>query len=231
MNQQLPLQLQLRPSQQLKNFIAGPNADLLAALQRQLQDNGEPLIFVAGGRGQGRTHLLLGQCESAESQNSSAVYIPLSEPHKLAPEMLEGLETFDLLTIDDVQGIAGISAWESALFALFNRARDRGSRLLISANCGPGALAVKLPDLRSRLTWGLSYQLRPLNDLQQHQLLISLAQRRGLTLDENVARYLLQRTQRDTHSLQQLLQQLDRKSLTEQRRLTIPFVREQLNHN
>jgi DnaA family protein len=152
----------------------------------------------------------------------------LAEYANLAPEVLEGLENLDLVTVDDIQLIAADRVWEEALFALFNRCRDMGTRMLFSADCGPAALPVRLPDLRSRLTWGLTLSLQPLDDNGRLELLQSLAARRALSLPDDVARYLLDRTSRHPSDLVETIARLDRASLAEKRRLTIPFVREML---
>ena len=228
MTGQLPLGLQLRTPTRLDDFVYGEDSPLLDLLRQQLEDNGEPLIYLHGEHGSGRSHLLLGQCGQAEQRGMTVAYLPCHDADQLSPQMLEGLERLDLLAIDDVELLAGDAAWEAALFNLFNRARDAGCRLLISATSAATALPLHLPDLRSRLAWGVSYRLKPLDDTQRCRLLQNLAQRRGLQMPAEVARYLVQRHSRDTHALARLIDRLDRDSLAEQRRLSIPFVRTRL---
>jgi DnaA family protein len=146
----------------------------------------------------------------------------------LAPELLEGLEQQALIAIDDVQAIAGMPQWEEALFHLYNRVRDYGHRLVVSATVAPAGLTLTLPDLISRLGWGPVFQLATLSDADKRAALQMRARRRGLELGNEVAEYLLRRCPRDMDSLFSLLNQLDRASLVAQRRLTIPFVRELL---
>jgi DnaA family protein len=229
MTRQLPLGLQLKAPTSLDDFVYGDDSPLLELLHQQRQAHGEPLIYLHGDPGSGRTHLLLGQCTAAQAQGMQIAYLPCREIADLAPQMLEGLEQLDLVAVDDVDLLAGQSDWETALFNLFNRARDAGCRLLLSANNAASQVPFKLPDLRSRLTWGVTYRLRPLNDTQRQQLLQNLAQRRGLQMPDDVARYLVERHSRDTLSLQKLIERLDRDSLAEQRRLSIPFVRTRLD--
>jgi DnaA family protein len=99
---------------------------------------------------------------------------------------------------------------------------------LFSADCGPAALPLGLPDLRTRLAWGLTLAIAPLDDAGRQELLQALAARRGLELPIEVARYLLERAPRHPKDLVSLIDALDRASLAEQRRLTVPFVREHL---
>lgn len=228
MTQQLPLALQLHHPPQLKDYVVGRNQAILAALDEALEPGGQPLVFVSGPAGSGRTHLLSGQCAAAERRGLRCAYVPLREHAALAPAMLQGLEALDLIAIDDVDAIAGAAAWEQGLFGLFNRSRDQGARLLFSANRGPAALPLDLPDLRTRLAWGLTMALQPLNDAGRLEMLQSLAARRALELPTEVGQFLLARSPRHPKALVVLVDRLDRISLAEQRRLTVPFVRDRL---
>lgn len=121
--------------------------------------------------------------------------------------------------------MAGDSAWEQAIFHLFNRVRDRGASLLTAAALSPTTLPFALPDLASRMQWGLCYRLQPLSDSEKEHALTAGAARRGLEMSRETAAYILRHTPRDMESLRTLLDQLDHASLEAQRRLTIPFVR------
>lgn len=228
MSQQLPLALGLHHAPSLEDFVVGRNQGVIDALTRAIDGRGEAVVYLFGAAGCGLTHLLLGQCAAAEQRGLRCAYLPLAERAVLAPEMLEGLETLDLVAVDDVQLIAGDMAWEEALFALFNRCRDHGARMLFSADRGPAALPLHLPDLRSRLAWGLTLSLQPLDDRGRLELLQSLAARRALNMPDDVARYLLERGSRHPSDLVEIVTLLDQASLAEQRRLTIPFVRDKL---
>ena len=229
MSRQLPLGLELHSPTRLEDYVAGGNHQVLLLLARQLTPEGEPQLYISGPPASGRTHLLLGQCHAARRRGWSPAYLPGAQRHELSPAMLEGLEQYPLIVVDDVDRLAGDAAWERALFGLFNRARDRGCRLLFSAGAAPAQAGFQLPDLRSRLAWGITYRLRPLDDAHRQQLLVQLAARRGLDMPGEVARYLLERHSRDIPELLRLLERLDRDSLAAQRRLTIPFVRERLD--
>ncbi len=228
MTGQLPLGLELRAPSRLEDYVAGDEGQVLALLAQQRTGTGEAQLYLTGPRCSGRSHLLLGQCAAARDHGLQVVYLPAGEHSELAPEMLEGLEAYDLLAVDDVDALAGLPAWERALFNLYNQARQQGSRLLFSATQPAASAGFELPDLRTRLGWGLTYHLKPLNDTQRRTLLQRLAQRRGLTLPDEVADYLLARCPRDPSSLIALIDRLDRDSLAEQRRLSIPFVRQRI---
>ena len=229
MSQQQALPLTLNPFASLDNFIAGDNAQLLEHLKSGLRNALDPL-FISGPEGSGKTHLLMGASEYAGAQGLHCSYLPLREGRLHSPELLEGLEQLDVLAIDDLHFIAGIASWEEKLFVLFNRCRSAGCKLIFSANQAAAELAVKLPDLRSRLAWGTQYRIKPLTDQGLEQLLQQQAAQRGLRLQPRVARYLISHCQRDAPHLVQLMEQLDQASLASQRKLTLPFVREHIHH-
>lgn len=229
MNRQLPLGLELRSPTRLDDFIAGDNREILELLHRQLTEQGEQQLYIHGAPGTGRSHLLLGQCNAARALGWSPAYLPAGEIIEHPPHLLEGMEQYPLIAIDDVDRFAGRKTWEVALFGLFNRAREQGCRLLFSSTAAAPLAGFGLPDLSSRLAWGVNYRLRPLDDLQRQQLLMGIASRRGLDMPLEVARYLLERYSRDLPRLTALVRRLDHDSLAEQRRLTIPFVRTRLS--
>lgn len=220
---QLPLGIRLRDGNTFGNFVAGPNDEALAYLQTQLR--GGVAVYVWGEGGTGKTHLLQAACHQAADEGLRTAYIPLGSWRELSVALLEGLEAADLVCIDDIAAIAGHQAWEAALFHLYNRLRDAGGTLLVSGSLPPASLPLELPDLRSRLAWGMVFQLRALDDEEKLAGLRQRARARGLELPEKVGRYLLQRCPRDMATLFRLLETLDQASLAAQRRLTIPFVR------
>ena len=101
--------------------------------------------------------------------------------------------------------------------------------MLVSATRPPGRLPFELADLRSRLGWGLTCKLNELEDTDKVQALLLSARRRGIPLSMEVAQYILSRCPRDLATLFEILDRLDQASLSAKRRLTIPFLREQLN--
>ena len=228
MSAQLPLQIGLRPPATLEGFVAGDNAQALASVHACALGTGETLLFLAGPRGSGRTHLLAGACNLAATAGLRCAYLPMGDPAGLAPGLLSDLEALDLVCLDDLEGIAGDRGWEEAVFGLFNGLRDHGGRLIAAAALAPGDLPIALADLRSRLGWGLVLTLRPLRDEQLRAALAAAARARGLRLGDGVARYLVDRLPRALPDLLGALDRLDRASLAAKRPLTLPFVRAHL---
>jgi DnaA family protein len=126
---------------------------------------------------------------------------------------------------DDVERLD--DAAQVALFNAINAARESGGTVLAAGNAPPALLPLR-EDLKSRLAWGLVYQVKPLSDAEKAVRLHAEAQRRGLKLSDEVVWYLLTHVRRDLRSLTALLEHIDRASLEQRRAVTLPLVRELL---
>ena len=85
-----------------------------------------------------------------------------------------------------------------------------------------------MPELRTRLGWGLVFQMAPLTDADKQAAMARHAESLGFRLEPAVADYLLTRGARDMQSLLAMLEALDRASLEAQRPITLPLVRQLL---
>jgi DnaA family protein len=222
---QLPLGLALRDSARFDGFFPGPNREAIDSLRLAAAGQGESLLFVAGPAGMGKTHLLQAACHHAAGNRRASTYLPMQQLLELTPAVLEGLEQLDLVCLDDAQLLAGNEAWEHGLFDLFNRLREAGGTLVVAAEQRPDLSGFGLPDLVSRLGWGVTYVLRALDDADMLAALTCRAAGRGLELPEETASFLLKRIPRDPSNVFNLLDRLDEASMVERRRLTIPFVK------
>jgi len=231
--QQLSLGVSLNDEATFNNFYVAPgspNAQAVAALEHQLEVDGESLVYLWGAPGSGLTHLLQAACHRAYAQGIYAQYLPLRDLAGFAPaSLLEGLEVQDLVCLDGIDKVAGNPIWEEALFDCFNRLRDAGKRLLVAGLYGPHEIPLQLDDLRSRLGWGVTYHIEVLDDRGKQAALQLRARARGMDMSAEVAQYILHRAPRDMNDLFYLLERLDAVSLQAQRKLTVPFVKQTLN--
>ena len=116
-----------------KFFVPNGCANLIAAIK----DDNAGDIFLSGKKGVGKSYLLQATCNDLSSSSFVAAYIPLSEAVKLKPELLDGLESLDLVCIDDLNTICANREWEVACFNLINRCNDTGCRLIFSCSETP----------------------------------------------------------------------------------------------
>ncbi len=225
---QLTLGLRLKDEATFANFHAANNAEIVAELKKTASGQGERIVYLRGTRGEGCTHLLQACCHYAYHHQLGSVYLPLANLLTFSPEVLNGLESLAVICLDDLQVVAGLPEWEEAIFHLYNRIYDTGGNIIISANEAPRSLQLGLPDLVSRLSWGIVYQLQPLADQEKLTILMMRAHHRGISLSEEVGKYILTHCPRHMATLFAALDALDKASLAAQRRLTIPFVKEVL---
>ena len=218
---QLTLDLSLDDEAKFENFFdTGSNGEVINELK-----GAAPQVFLWGSLGSGRTHLLQSVCHDALMKNKSSIYIPLLHVNKFSPEILQGLEAMDIICVDDIQVVQKKTAWEEALFQLYNKVKNSGSRLIISANQSPSNLELTLADLQSRLCGLPVFKLSNPNESEQMEVLKFRAMRRGIVLSKSVVDYILARAQRNMHGLISVLDAAGEISSAEKRRITIPLIK------
>lgn len=226
MMQQLLLQLAPAPAPTLDNFVPGRNGAALQALRDIAGGAGaERFVYLWGEPGSGRTHLLRALAQAASGRK--ARYLACAPDSGKDNAGLEdgSLQGDRVIAVDDVQDLS--AAAQIALFDLYNRVRAGGGALAAGGNAAPAQLALRT-DLRSRLAWGLAFQLHPLSDAEKAAALREHARARSLDLPEEVVAYLLKHARRDMASLIGILDALDRYSLEQKRPVTLPLVRDAL---
>ena len=223
---QLPLALRYPPDQRFETWLGAPAT--LAQLRALASGEVGDALYLQGGSGSGKTHLLLAACAAAEAGGASANYLSLARVRGRARAALQCIEQAGLVALDDLDAVAGDREDEIALFDLLNRVRDAGIGLLYAARDVPAALPLVLPDLRSRLAQCTLLALRALDDDGRTEVLRQRAAARGLLFDEVALEWLMRRHSRDLSDLGALFERLDRASLAAQRRLTVPFLKQVL---
>jgi DnaA family protein len=215
--QQLLLQLAPAPAPTLDNYVPGRNGAALQALRDIARGaGGERFVYLWGEPGSGRTHLLRGLAHAVRGRK--ALYECAA---------LEGDADGDqVLALDGVQALG--AGDQVKLFDLYNRMRAAAGALVAGGDAAPAQLALR-EDLRSRLAWGLAFQLHPLSDEEKAAALRAHARARALDLGEDVIAYLLRHARRDMSSLIGILDALDRYSLEHKRAITLPLVRSALD--
>jgi DnaA family protein len=199
MPRQLPLEFSQAAEPSFDTFIAGSNAEAL-----------ERVRALAAGELHEAIVYLWGEAGSGRSHLLRAAA-------RANPA---------LVVADDVESLDAPA--QQALFVAINAAREGGAHVLAAGGAAPAGLALR-EDLRTRLGWGLVYQLKPLTDVQKAMHLRAEAGRRGLRLTDEVVWYLLHHLPRDLASLNAVLETLDRHSLARQRPITLPLIREALS--
>jgi chromosomal replication initiator protein len=158
-----------------ENFVVGaPNQLAFAAAQRVAELAAPPFnpLFVYGGVGLGKTHLMHAIAWQIRRQNPGRKVVYLSA-EKFMYQFIKALrfkdtmsfkELFrssDVLMVDDVQFIGGKDSTQEEFFHTFNTLVDRGRQIVVSADRSPSELVGLEERIRSRLGWGLVVDIHP----------------------------------------------------------------------
>ncbi len=196
---QLPLAISPAAEPSLDNYVAGANREALERVRALVEGTLREAVLYLWGEPSSGRTHLL---RAAARANPSVV------------------------AADDVEELDPQA--QQHLFSAINAARDGGPPVLAAGSAPPASLRLR-DDLRTRLAWGLVYQLKPLTDADKALHLRTEAARRGLRLTDEVVAYLLSRLPRDLATLNAVLERLDRHSLARQRPVTLSLVREVLS--
>lgn len=242
---QIPLDLSAAEPASFDNFVVGGNDEALAALRRLASTGDQPAnaraAYLWGEPGVGKTHLL----EAVAAVADGAVYLlgpqslssdferaldaladpvsdsPVSSPRADAPRARGDAP---VILIDDCDRLDELRQMQA--FHLFNRVAARaGARFVASGAQPPARLALR-EDLRTRLGWGMVLRLALLSDDEKAEALQRAARGRGVTLPDDLVRWLLTHRSRDIRWLLRRLDALDRYALERKRAITLPLLRE-----
>jgi DnaA family protein len=202
-------------------FVAGRNAEAVVALERlAAAPGGETSVVLWGASGAGKSHLLAASVAAAVRHGRTAHLV--ATPAQADPALaVDGA----LVAVDDVDRADPDAA--ARLFTLYNQIRERGGTLVAASAQPPARLALR-DDVRTRLGWGLVFEIVPLADDEKPSALAAYARERGFALGDEVIGYLLAHGRRDMRALVATLAALDRLSLAQKRPVTVPLVREWL---
>ena len=226
MFEQYPLHFEFRANQTFDDFFAGINQPIVDSLKQSILAQGEQQIFLWGKTGQGKTHLLQACCHYAQLYEQQSFYFDLSLYHKFPPEILTGLDNYDVVCIDHIDSIAGNVEWEKELCRFMQRHIQQKHCLILSSTDLPDILNLKTNELRMRLNWGAIVQLQTMVDTESIDALIFKAETMGFEITPQIGRFLILDQKVKIDELWELLKKLDHASLAAKRKLTLPFLKE-----
>ena len=216
--EQLIFELAPAEPPRIANFLAGRNAELVALLPRFVAgDIDETGLLLWGAPGAGKTHLLHAALDLAQQRGVAARRAAHPDEVSAAIDAAAPLVVIDRVDTAD----AGAAA---AIFTLYNAQKQRGGRLIAASRTPLAALPLR-EDLRTRLGWGLVYEVLPLADEDKPAAMVAFAEQRGFQLPADVIDYLLHHGKRDLPSLLATLAALDRASLASKRPVTVPLLK------
>ncbi len=214
---QLLLGLDEEKPQSFATFVTGPNLELMQFLPALAAGGAsDKFVYLWGSAGAGKTHLLHALAEAPRTR-----YIAHDAPaadFQYTPEIA-------LYLVDDCDKLSEQAQID--VFALFNQVREHGAMMATAGSAAPAHLHLR-EDLRTRLGWGLIYQVHELTDEDKLAALKQAAAARRMNVAAAVLPYLITHCARDMRSLAAMLDALDTYSLETKRPITLPLMRELL---
>ena len=226
---QIHLPLNLSSKASFENFFSEGNEAIVSLLSKNAEEPSNKVVYLHGPRGSGKTHLLSASCQKDTGLVNRPVYVSLQLDH-ISPEILSELDPTGLVCIDDVELASGDQSWERALLNLYESFAFSSGRLLIASLYPPGEVGFNLPDLATRFASGGVWSIRRLTETQLPKAISFWAIKGGLEMPESVISYLMRRIKRDPVTIFSMLDYIDRQSISHQRRVTVPFIREVTQH-
>ena len=211
--------LDIRPDapHTFENFLVGPNAEAVETLHRCTDAatafSGEHVLYFWGESGVGKTHLL-----QSWSARAEAPYFGHADSN-----IADDIQPF--FAVDVVEQLSTVN--QTHLFSLLNDARELGGRVIISGTLPPAQLPIRT-DLATRIAQGLVFRLLPLSDGDKRQAIHLRAEARGMTLNDEILRYMLTHCRRDLPHLLATIDELDDLSLSRKRAPTVVLLRDML---
>ncbi len=204
------------------SFIVGSGSELAyAACQAIVQNPGTKYnpLFVYGGVGLGKTHLIqaVGNGILANNKNARVVYVTSEQfvqefldaiRYKKITDFAGHYRSADVLIVDDMQFIAGKEKTQEEFFHTFNALHQANKQIIISSDKPPKAIPTLEERLRSRFEWGMIADIGSPDFETRCAILQNKASQRGIALDQPLVEFLANHVQTNIRELEGALNHL-----------------------
>ena len=204
------------------NFIVGSGNELaFAACQSIAQNPGTKYnpLFLYGGVGIGKTHLIqaVGNAVVAQNPKARVLYISTEQfvqefvdaiRFKKTADFASYYRTADVLIVDDVQFIAGKEKMQEEFFHTFNALHQANKQIIISSDKPPKDIPTLEERLRSRFAWGMSIDMQNPDFETRCAIVQTKAHSHEVVLPPDVVEYLANNVQTNIRELEGALNQL-----------------------
>lgn len=232
----------LNPALSFENFVTGKANQLAHAAAIQVADSLGSIynpLFVYGGVGLGKTHLLQAIGNHVQEQNPKAKICYVHATNYVS-DLVRAVQTkqfdqfkqfynsLDLLLIDDIQFIADKPGTQQEFFYTLNTLTEAHKQVVITCDTFPKEIHGMEPRLTSRFSWGLTVAIDPPNIEIRVAILLQKAQRSAITLDDSVAFFIAKHVRSNIRELEGALKRVDAYSRFHKRPITVELAKEAL---
>jgi chromosomal replication initiator protein len=234
--------LRINPGFNFDNFVSGRANQLARAAALQIANNPgvayNPL-FVYGGVGLGKTHLLqaIGNTVRQANPDARISYIHANDYvddvvkaylNKQFDDLKRRYMSLDLLLIDDIQFLAKKDRTQEEFFYVFNSLIENKKQIVITCDTFPKEISGLDDRLKSRFAWGLTVAVEPPELEMRVAILLAKAQAENTRLDENVAFFIAKQVRSNVRELEGALKRVIAFSRFHEKPITLELVKEAL---
>jgi len=206
--------LSINPKYTLESFVVGPSNRLAHAACMAVAENPAKAynpLFLYGGVGLGKTHLLNAIGYEASRRGLEVLYVPSEEftndlinsiQKRTTAAFRERYRRIDVLLIDDIQFIAGKESTQEEFFHTFNTLHGQDKQIIISSDRPPKALVTLEERLRSRFEWGLTVDIQPPDLETRIAILRTKADRAGRQVPNEIIELIARQIQSNIRELE-----------------------------
>ncbi|NDP47557.1 MAG: chromosomal replication initiator protein DnaA [Sulfuriferula multivorans] len=234
--------LRINPGFNFDNFVSGRANQLARAAALQIANNPgvayNPL-FVYGGVGLGKTHLLqaIGNTVRQANPDARISYIHANDYvddvvkaylNKQFDDLKRRYMSLDLLLIDDIQFLAKKDRTQEEFFYVFNSLIENKKQIVITCDTFPKEITGLDDRLKSRFAWGLTVAVEPPELEMRVAILVAKAQSENTKLEENVAFFIAKQVRSNVRELEGALKRVIAFSRFHEKPITLELVKEAL---
>ena len=239
---EVPFESNIHPEYTFDNFVEGKSNQLARAAAIQVAENPGGVynpLFVYGGTGLGKTHLLhaVGNGIMAHNKDAKVFYI---RAERFVQDMVNSIRnsstnefkryyrSVDALLIDDIHFFANKKGSQEEFFHTFNALLEGNQQIIMTSDLYPKEIDGVEDRLKSRFGWGLTIAIEPPELETRVAILMRKADERGLNMPHEVAFFIAKRLRSNVRELEGALNRVVANVQLTGRPITIDFVREAL---
>ena len=174
-------------------------------------------IYLWGPSAVGKTHILIATIKKFLNLNKEVIDLSFIDDNDTFD-----LGSIDLFFLDDIDRADG--KIQNNLFNIFNMSENENAAIFITGSLPPNQMSLR-PDLRTRISQCLVLNLKELEDEEKKDVLLKRSYFMGINLKLEIIDYLVKNYNRNLHELIKLIEKIDKESIIQKKRITIPFIK------